>query len=95
MSLPDLQKFRQAKSSHTSACVVGERLVSRNSGWGSSLAVAFFFRQERKVLHAAKASFCSGLVSLISSYPPLPTLATPLDYAPPSLSPYNNVQTAT
>ena len=45
---------------------MGERLVSRNSGWGLSLAVAFFFRQEKKVLHATKASFRSGFVSLIS-----------------------------
>ena len=62
-----------------SACVVGERLISRNSSWGSSLVVVLLFRQEKKVLYAAKGGLRSGLVSLFSSYPPLPTFATPLD----------------
>ena len=72
-------KVSTSQPSHTSACVAGERLVSRNSGFGVQALPSRFFRQEKKVLHATKASFRSGLVCLISSYPPLPSLATPLD----------------
>ena len=54
-------KVSTSQSSHMSACVVGERLVSRNSGWGSSLAVAFFLDKKRRCFMLSKQAFVPAL----------------------------------